>query len=169
MLPRAQGIKGIDLYDPASWPADGPAPDVHLLGQVAAVRAALAPVDSRMIHIIGVNQDTVVGVRRTGGGFEYAMDRNGDGTVPLAFAKLPGLKSYFVDESHADLANNARVIQAVIDLVRRGRTDELQQPGGQTRRHTLYRRRAAANGRGSEDRLAAPDAGATRSGIRPTG
>jgi len=80
-----------------------------------------------MVHIVGVNQETVIGLRRTAAGFEYAMDRNGDGTVPLSLARLPKLKCYFVDESHADLANNARVIQAVIDIVHSGRTDGLPQ------------------------------------------
>jgi hypothetical protein len=87
----------------------------------------LAPVDSRMVHIIGVNQETVVELRRTAAGFDYVMDRNGDGTVPLALARLPKLKCYFVDESHADLANNPRVIQAVIDFVSRGYTSVLPQ------------------------------------------
>jgi pimeloyl-ACP methyl ester carboxylesterase len=123
MLPRR--IQGVDLFDPRSWPADGPAPSAQLLGQVAAMRAGLAPVDLRMVHIVGVNQETVVGLRRTAAGFEYLMDKNGDGTVPLSLARLPKLKCYFVDESHADLANNARVIQAVIDLIRRGRTSGL--------------------------------------------
>ncbi len=125
MLPPPQRLAGMDLFDARCWPSDGPIPNAQLLGQVAAVRAGLAPVDSRMVHIIGVNQETVVGLRRTAGGFEYAMDRNGDGTVPLALARLPKLKCYFVDESHADLANNSRVIQAVIDIVRRGRTAHL--------------------------------------------
>jgi hypothetical protein len=40
-------------------------------------------------------------------------------------ARLPKLKCYFVDEAHADLANNSRVIRAIIDLVRRGRTSSL--------------------------------------------
>jgi pimeloyl-ACP methyl ester carboxylesterase len=124
MLPSRR-LKGIDLFDPRGWPADGPAPSAQILRQVAAVRAALAPPDSRMVHIIGVNQETVVGMRRTGAGFEYAMTNNGDGTVPLALATLPKLKCYFVDELHGNLANNALVIQAVIDLVRRGRTRQL--------------------------------------------
>ena len=80
-----------------------------------------------MVNIAGVNQETVVGMRRTAAGFEYAMSRSGDGTVPLALARLPKLKCYFVDEAHADLANNPRVIQAIIDLVRRGRTSSLPQ------------------------------------------
>jgi hypothetical protein len=53
------------------------------------------------------------------------MTRNGDGTVPLPLATLPKLKSYFVDELHGNLANNAQVIRAVLDLVRRGRTRQL--------------------------------------------
>ena len=127
MLPLPPRVRGVDLFDPRDWPADGPAPNAELLRQVAVVRAALAPVDARMFHIVGINQETVVGLRRTAAGFEYAMDMNGDGTVPLSLARLPKLKCYFVDESHADLANNARVIQAIIDLVRRGRTDGLPQ------------------------------------------
>ncbi|GAC1299799.1 MAG: hypothetical protein NVS9B2_05290 [Steroidobacteraceae bacterium] len=125
MLP--QRLKGLDLFDADCWPADGPAPNAHLLARVAAVRAGLAPADERMVHIIGVNQETVVSLRRTPAGFEYAMDRNGDGTVPLALARLPKLKCYFVDESHADLANNSRVIQAIIHILRRGHTPDLPQ------------------------------------------
>jgi hypothetical protein len=67
----------------------------------------------------------VVDLRRTASGFEYVMDRNGDGTVPLKSARLPKLKCLFVDEAHADLATNPRVIQAIIDLVHRGRTAAL--------------------------------------------
>jgi len=127
MLPPPQFVNDMDLFDVRCWPDDVPAPNLKLLGQVAAARAGFAPVDSRMVHIVGVNQETVVGLRRTAAGFEYAMDRNGDGTVPLSMARLPKLKCYFVDESHADLANNPRVIQAIIDLVRRGRTGTLPQ------------------------------------------
>lgn len=127
MLPSAKQADGPDLFDPGHWPADGPAPNLRLLRGVAGVRAGLAAVDSRMVHIVGVNQETVIGLRRTAAGFEYAMDRNGDGTVPLSSARIPKLKCYFVDESHADLANNARVIQAVIDIVRSGRSGGLPQ------------------------------------------
>jgi pimeloyl-ACP methyl ester carboxylesterase len=125
MLPSPRRFKDIDLYDALSWPADGPMPSAVLLREAPAARSCLAAVDSRMFHIVGVNQETVVGLRRAAAGFEYAMDRNGDGTVPLSLARLPALKCYFVDEAHADLANNPRVIQAVLELVRRGRTAAL--------------------------------------------
>ena len=124
MLPSRR-LVGVDLFDPRGWPADGPAPSARILGQAAAVRTALAPADSRMVHIVGVDQETVIGLRRTAAGFEYDMTRNGDGTVPLALAALPRLKCYFVQELHGNLANNAQVIQAIVDLVRRGRTRRL--------------------------------------------
>jgi len=127
MLPSAQRGAGIDLTNPRSWPGDGAAPNPRLLAQVAASRAGLAAADSRMIQIIGVNQETVVSLRRTARGFRYAMNRNGDGTVPLALARLPKLEAYYVDESHANLANNSRVIQAILELVGRGRTSALPQ------------------------------------------
>jgi pimeloyl-ACP methyl ester carboxylesterase len=125
MLPSPPRVAGVDVTDPRSWPGDGPAPNPRLLAQVAASRAGLAAADSRMIQIIGVNQETVVGLSRTAGGFRYAMNKNGDGTVPLAMARLRKLKSYYVDESHANLANNVRVIQAITELVRRGHTRAL--------------------------------------------
>ncbi len=127
MLPPPRRVEGMDLFDVRCWPADGPAPSAELLRRAARARRGCGPVDSRMVHIIGVNQETVVGLRRTAQGFEYAMDRNGDGTVPVSLARLPKLECYFVDETHADLANNPRVIQAIIDLIRDGRTDELPQ------------------------------------------
>jgi hypothetical protein len=121
--PRRRG--GIDLLDPRDWPAQAPKPDADMLRGVAAVRARLAPADARMVHIIGVNQDTVVGVRPSRAGFEYAVSGNGDGTVPLTLAKLPGLKCYFVNELHGNLANNAQVIGAIIDILRCGHTSGL--------------------------------------------
>jgi hypothetical protein len=125
MLPPPRRLEGIDLFDPRAWPADGPAPDAGILGRTQTVRAALAPADSRMVHIVGINQETVVRMRRGAAGFEYETTREGDGTVPLALAKLPKLKTYFVDELHGNLPTNPQVIQAVIDLVRRGRTRRL--------------------------------------------
>jgi pimeloyl-ACP methyl ester carboxylesterase len=125
MLPPRRGRARVDLLDPGCWPADGPKPDAALLGRVAQVRERLGPPDERMTHIVGFNRETVVEVRRTASGFEYGSNVNGDGTVPVAMALLPKVKSYFVDEAHGNLANNSRVIRAIIDLVRGGSTREL--------------------------------------------
>jgi pimeloyl-ACP methyl ester carboxylesterase len=133
LLPMQRRFSRIDLSNPHCWPKDAPRPNPTLLTEASAVLRGLARPDSRVIQIIGVNQETIVGVRRTAGGFEYAMSLNGDGTVPVASALLPGCTAYFVDELHGNLANNPAVIQAVIDLVRRGHTRELS-------RHWIGRR-----------------------------
>src|SRR5580658_1299717 len=133
LLPMQRRFSRIDLSNPHSWPTDAPRPDPILLKEACAVLRALPGPDSRVTQIIGVNQETIVGVRRTAGGFEYAMSLNGDGTVPVASALLPGTRTYFVDELHGNLTNNPAVIQAVIDLVRRGHTRELS-------RHWMRRR-----------------------------
>jgi pimeloyl-ACP methyl ester carboxylesterase len=125
MLPSARRRGTVDLLDPRAWPRTGAVPDAALLRRVAAVRRQLAAPDSRMCHIVGINRETVVAVRRTAAGFEYGSNVNGDGTVPVALALLPKLKTYFIDEWHGNLANNSRVIRAIVDLLRRGSTREL--------------------------------------------
>ena len=126
LLPSPVPGSKVDLLDSRCWPSVGPKPDATLLARVAAVRAQLAAPDARMMHIVGVNRETVVAVRSTPTGFEYSLSANGDGTVPVAMASLPRLKTYFVDELHGNLANNSRVISAILDLLRHGRTRELK-------------------------------------------
>ncbi len=125
MLPASQGRSMLDLLDPRSWPGKDPKPHTKLLRQAAAARERLAAPDARMTHIVGINRETVVTVRRQSRGFEYGSSVNGDGTVPVAMASVPRLKTYFVDESHGNLANNPAVIRAIIDLMQRGSTREL--------------------------------------------
>jgi hypothetical protein len=118
LLPAAPAEGEIDLLDPGSWPHLGPQPDPALLRRVAEARARMAAPDARMAHIVGVNRETVVSVRRTSAGFEYASNRNGDGTVPVGLAMLPALETYFADEEHGELANNSRIICAIATLLR---------------------------------------------------
>ncbi len=118
LLPAAFEGAQLDLLDPASWPDQGPKPDPALLARVAAARAGMAVADARMAHIVGVNRETVVCVRRTAAGFEYGSTLNGDGTVPVSSAMLPALESYFADEAHGELANNSRIIGAILALLR---------------------------------------------------
>ncbi len=126
MLPthRDSGL-GLDLLDPASWPSEGTRPQRALLGRVAAARAAMGEPDARMLQVVGVDRQTVVSVRRKGAGFEYGSNLNGDGTVPLALAELPGLETFYAEESHGNLASNSNIIDAIIDLIRSGTTRRL--------------------------------------------
>jgi hypothetical protein len=67
----------------------------------------------------------VVSVRRTPAGFEYGSTPHGDGTVPLAMAQVPGLETFYAEESHGNLASNPRIIDAILDLIRAGTTSRL--------------------------------------------
>lgn len=127
LLPPRPRLRGADLYAPSGWPDTGPRPDMALLAQAASVRAGLAPADSRMRQIIGVDRPTIVAVRRGAAGFDYELRVAGDGTVPVALARLPRVPSYFIAEWHANLANNPEVIRAVLELARGGRTTALPQ------------------------------------------
>jgi hypothetical protein len=117
----------LDLLDPANWPSSGPRPDPAHLARVAQVRAGLSEPDSRMVQIVGINRETIVGLRRSGEGFEYVSSRNGDGTVPVAMALVPGLTTYYADESHGNLACSPALVEAIVELVRSGSTGTLAQ------------------------------------------
>jgi hypothetical protein len=78
-----------------------------------------------MVQIVGVNRQTVVSVRRTSAGFEYGSNPHGDGTVPLAMTQVPGLETFYAEESHGNLASSPRIIDAIVDLIRAGTTREL--------------------------------------------
>ena len=120
---RPQPSSDVDLLDPSSWPSEGPRPEAGAARSASRElgRGWRAP-DARMVQIVGVNRETVVSVRRTPAGFEYGSSRNGDGTVPVALALLPGLKTYFAEESHGNLANNPRIIRRDRRPVRAGTT-----------------------------------------------
>ena len=101
--------------------------------------------DERCLHVIGIRQETVTGVRRTGGQFEFEITEDGDGTVPLALAGLAGSRAWYVAEKHGGLPNNGRVISAVVDLLRTGETSRLPS--------SLRRTRAAVSRHVSETAL----------------
>jgi pimeloyl-ACP methyl ester carboxylesterase len=120
--PHRDSNSAVDLLNPSSWPSDGVRPRAELLACVAHARAGMAEPDARMVQIVGVNRQTVVSVRRTPAGFEYGSTPHGDGTVPLAMAQVPGLETFYVEESHGNLASSARIIDAIMDLIRSGTT-----------------------------------------------
>ena len=122
MLPHPERFSALDLSNPAVWPATGPQPNPKLLPEFGRIGKALAKADERFILIAGVNQETITGLRVDGADFVYEQSLEGDGTVPLAFAELPGAKTYYLEEGHGGLPNNATVGRAVIELLQSGRT-----------------------------------------------
>src|SRR5262245_37138326 len=128
MLPSPEKFTSLDLYHAASWPQQGPQPRPNLLSAVKPVADKLAAADSRFFLIAGVNRDTVTGLRLNGTEFAYEVSPDGDGTVPLDFARLaniPDGQTYFVEEGHGSLPNNGAVETAVIDLLSNGSTSVL--------------------------------------------
>src|SRR5262249_47367726 len=91
LLPAREIFSDFDLYDSGNWPDDGMGPRQALLQDIDLVRGLLAPPDERFVSIVGVNQETVVGLRKAVSAFDYLANHEGDGTVPLPSAVLPGV------------------------------------------------------------------------------
>ena len=134
MLPFAAAWSDLDLYDLQTWPTRGPRPRPEVLQQAPASQLGLAPADERFLLIAGVNQDTVTGLEVSDGEFVYQQSLEGDGTVPLDFARLPGMKTWHVEESHGSLPNNGSVGAAVKDLLATGQTAALPDQWSPARR-----------------------------------
>ena len=124
MLPLATQL---DLLDPDAWPTSGPRPSPELLRSARTVPGLLAGADERFACVVGVGRDTVTGVTRRGDDFLYTVTRLGDGTVPVASARLAGARTYYARVAHGDLTRDAGVARAVADLLRTGSTRRLTQ------------------------------------------
>jgi len=125
MLPEPECLDGLDLRRARNWPRLGPKLSQALLKKSASYREQLAPADDRFTLIAGVGQPTVSAMQRARGEFLFAVTRNGDGTVPLSLALLHGAQTYYIAEGHTELPSNGRVIAAIIDVLRKGKTDRL--------------------------------------------
>jgi len=122
LLPAGHKVCEFDLFDPGMWPTRGPGPDRMLLRAAAGVANRMAPGDPRFTVIVGCNCPTATRVALSDGDFEYEYSLQGDGTVPIALARLEGAGHRFVDCGHSDLPLSNRVIAGTIDLLRTGKT-----------------------------------------------
>ena len=126
MLPSPEKFTGTDLFSTSAWPGTDPHPLTDLLNAAKNVQSRMITGDSRFYLIAGFNRETVVGVREdVKGEFTYDVSQEGDGTVPLTFAKLKGIPEsqiYYVEETHGNLPNNSDVERAVKDLLGTGKT-----------------------------------------------
>lgn len=118
-------FKAFDLYDLANWPRPGPLPRAELLRAARDTQRLLAPAREGFFLIAGVNQDTVTDLSIQAGQFVYTVTPDGDGTVPLAMAELPGARTFYVEETHGSLPNHRLVARAVGELINQGETEAL--------------------------------------------
>ncbi|MBI2947050.1 MAG: CHAT domain-containing protein [Verrucomicrobia bacterium] len=125
LMVAPEKFQKFDLYDPAAWPKTGPMPRPQLLRSARDTQKLLAPPRDNFYLIAGINEDTITDLDVSKDEFIYTTTSDGDGTVPLALAELPGVKTYYVEESHGSLANNRSVARAVADLLESGQTEAL--------------------------------------------
>jgi pimeloyl-ACP methyl ester carboxylesterase len=161
MLPWREKFDVFDLFDSRNWPANEPQPSQELLTAAMAAQTTFPPADKRFFMIAGVNQETVTGVRKEKDAFVFDCSCMGDGTVPLAFAELPGARTYYVEETHGSLPNNGSVERAVSDILDNGSTDALPD------HWTPSRKRAEKTFRDEDLRIPAFD-GRTGNAVRPS-
>ncbi|HLW23354.1 MAG TPA: hypothetical protein VKT22_03210 [Steroidobacteraceae bacterium] len=124
LLPERDG-GALDLLRATRWPSAGPRPNARLIARARRARTALAPADGRMVQIAGVGHPTIEAVLPGPGGFAYFTRVQGDGTVPVARTRLAGLRTWYVQAEHGALLRHARVIPALLDLLRMGDTRRL--------------------------------------------
>jgi pimeloyl-ACP methyl ester carboxylesterase len=80
----------------------------------------------RMIYIAGCNRETLSGLKLVAPGeFDYEVTYDGDGRVPHELGLLKDVPTYYIEETHADLARNEKVLTAIDELLERGRTSVL--------------------------------------------
>lgn len=81
----------------------------------------------RMSYIAGIGFKTASAMKAIeGGGFDFEVTLEGDGTVPHKLGLLKDIPTYYTDEAaHSDLLNNRTVLQAVRDILQFGKTDKL--------------------------------------------
>ena len=127
----------LNLHDAANWPQTGPRPDVKLLALADDIEGLLAKPeltpDIPWYLIAGVDQETKVSAAREKDEFVYSVTKEGDGTVPLESALLPGVKkTWFASAGHGFFANNGGVRAATVDILNTGDTAALStsRPGG---------------------------------------
>jgi len=127
MMPSPAKFDAVRLSEIDSWPKSGPRPLTSLLKEVGGVSLKLATPQQRnpFFMIAGVRQETLVGVRANHDEFQYEFSKDGDGTVPLSLAELPGATTFYVEESHGSLPNNGPVAAAVAEILNTGKTSVL--------------------------------------------
>lgn len=79
----------------------------------------------RMVYVAGYGQPTFSGIQdfsRLDDLGAYDVTTKGDGTVPHELGLLEGVKTYYIDEEHGNLASNKKVLSALDELLGTGAT-----------------------------------------------
>jgi hypothetical protein len=124
LLPDPAACDGMDPFKAGDWPS-GPRPKAALLAAARKLRKDLPDPDERFALIAGSGHDTPTGARIRGDKMWFRYSDEGDGTVPLALARLDGLASWIAPCEHGALPGDDTVTQAVAELLEQGDTSLL--------------------------------------------
>ncbi|HMZ20432.1 MAG TPA: CHAT domain-containing protein, partial [Blastocatellia bacterium] len=115
-----------DFFENAAW-KNIPPPDADDLAAAKTLRASLATaVDKdRMIYVAGTSASTPFKLEAAGNGVNFIGTTEGDGRVTYEMGKLDGVKTWFANAEHGDLAAHRDSFNAFVDLLERGTTDKL--------------------------------------------
>jgi pimeloyl-ACP methyl ester carboxylesterase len=124
ILDKSVNETGLDLSDLASWPT-GLRPRADLLKLAVQIQDKLAlPEDapnSEWFVIAGSQLPTKVAVRKQSDAFEYKITDQGDGTVPVGSALLPGVKkTWYGSAEHPFFTGNKAVRSATVEILATG-------------------------------------------------
>jgi CHAT domain len=100
----------------------------QLLDAGKAFQETIDPVvdGDRMRYIAGYDRETLFRIRvDSPGAFSYQMTHDGDGRVPHESGLLPGVRTFWVEETHGDLPKNEAVLAGIHELLRTGATGDL--------------------------------------------
>jgi hypothetical protein len=137
LLPLAADCVDFDPHAAGAWPA-GPRPAASLLDAALGARRALPAPDGRFRLIAGVGRETITGLRLHGGRLELKRGPEGDGTVPLALARMPGLPTWYSGAEHGRLPGDEQATRAVLELLGRDGTTELPSEWSAPRRRPQW-------------------------------
>jgi pimeloyl-ACP methyl ester carboxylesterase len=126
LMPAPKRFSGVDLFNAQMWP-DNPQINADILAKAKTAIEQLPDPDNRFVLIAGSNQDTVTGMTRAANGeFSFTNTNEGDGTVPLDFARFDpsaNVPTYLANVTHNGIIADGKVAAAINDLLTKGTTD----------------------------------------------
>ena len=161
LLPANKSVSDLDLFDAARGRPTGPGPMPRCCAPPPDSRSAWRRRTRASTWSSAATARPPPGVALRDGDFEYEYSLQGDGTVPIELARLPGARHSYVECGHSDMPLADRVIAGTIDLLDDRRDAALRRGAAAAARLADARaRRGTARAVPGQDRLAAHDAGA---------
>ncbi len=130
ILHKTVNENGLDLMDISKWPVKGSRPKENLLKLASKLQDHLAlpheAADAEWFLIAGAQRVTKVAARVENDRLSYKISDEGDGTVPLESAVLPGVsKTWYGSADHPFFTGNKAVRAATVEILKAGETREL--------------------------------------------